>query len=123
VYLQTWPEDMKKAARAKYAQWEEGQKILLLTRDAKLIHLMKIRGKPSVFHRFRHLEEIRDSYKANDMEDAVEQIDRAFDVKVVKQEAWEATKEETLKLSMKNARQEIQYPHQINHLPDIYRGP
>ena len=70
VYLRTWPEDMKRAAQAKYEQWAEGRKILLLTGDAKLIHLMTKRGSPSVFHRFEHLEEIRDACKTLDTIDS-----------------------------------------------------
>ena len=38
---------MEDAQRAKYRQDEHSQKVLLLTKNAKLLHLMKIRGGPS----------------------------------------------------------------------------
>lgn len=38
---------MEEGQRAKYTQDEHSQKVLLLTKNAKLLHLMKIRGAPS----------------------------------------------------------------------------
>ena len=38
---------MENGQRAKYTSDVYSQKILLLTKDAKLVHLMKVRGKPS----------------------------------------------------------------------------
>lgn len=62
--LQQW-DDMKddvmeRATVAKYAQCPEKLRILKLTDGATLLHLMKVRGKPSNLVRFEHLERIRD---------------------------------------------------------------
>ena len=38
---------MEEGQRAKYTQDEHSQKVLLLTKNAKLLHLMKVRGAPS----------------------------------------------------------------------------
>jgi hypothetical protein len=52
---------MASAARAKYSQNPDRMRMLRLTAPAKLLHLMKIRGKDSKFPRFQHLEDIRDA--------------------------------------------------------------
>lgn len=50
---------MADIAKAKYAQNKEHTRILELTHNAKLVHVVKSRGKPSVLKHFVHLEEIR----------------------------------------------------------------
>jgi len=50
---------MADIAKAKYAQHKESARILDLTNHAKLMHLVKSRGKASELKHFIHLEEIR----------------------------------------------------------------
>jgi len=61
--MTTWNEIsdnvMADIAKAKYAQNKEASRILDLTNNAKLIHVVKSRGKPSELKHFIHLEEIR----------------------------------------------------------------
>jgi DNA-directed RNA polymerase subunit E'/Rpb7/predicted NAD-dependent protein-ADP-ribosyltransferase YbiA (DUF1768 family) len=50
---------MADIAKAKYTQNKEHLRVLDLTNDAKLVHIVKSRGKPSELKHFVHLEEIR----------------------------------------------------------------
>jgi predicted NAD-dependent protein-ADP-ribosyltransferase YbiA (DUF1768 family)/DNA-directed RNA polymerase subunit E'/Rpb7 len=50
---------MASAARAKYTQNPDRLRILKLTGNAKLMHMVTQRGKPSNLVEFKHLEEIR----------------------------------------------------------------
>jgi len=50
---------MTDIAKAKYAQNKDHARILELTNNAKLVHVVKSRGKPSELKHFVHLEEIR----------------------------------------------------------------
>ena len=51
---------MASAARAKYAQNPDRLRVLKLTGNAKLMHMVTQRGKPSELVHFKHLEEIRE---------------------------------------------------------------
>jgi len=51
---------MASAARAKYAQNPDRLRVLKLTGNAKLMHLVTQRGKPSELVEFKHLEDIRE---------------------------------------------------------------
>lgn len=51
---------MASAARAKYSQNPDSLRVLKLTGNAKLMHLVTQRGKPSELVEFKHLEEIRE---------------------------------------------------------------
>ena len=50
---------MERGQRAKYNSDIYSQKILLLTKDAKLVHLMKVSGKPSEMITFYDTMKIR----------------------------------------------------------------
>ena len=51
---------MASAARAKYSQNPDRLRVLKLTGNAKLMHMVTQRGKPSELVQFKHLEEIRE---------------------------------------------------------------
>ncbi len=51
---------MASAARAKYSQNPDRLRVLKLTGNAKLMHMVTQRGKPSELVEFKHLEEIRE---------------------------------------------------------------
>jgi predicted NAD-dependent protein-ADP-ribosyltransferase YbiA (DUF1768 family) len=51
---------MESAARAKYAQNPDRLRVLKLTGNAKLMHMVTQRGKPSQLIEFKHLEAIRE---------------------------------------------------------------
>jgi predicted NAD-dependent protein-ADP-ribosyltransferase YbiA (DUF1768 family) len=55
---------MADIAKAKYSQNKEHLRILDLTNHAKLIHVVKSRGKPSELKHFVHLEEIRKQHRS-----------------------------------------------------------
>lgn len=54
---------MMRGQEAKYKQDELSRRVLLATKDAKLIHLMTRRGKPSILLDFNDTMEIRKSFK------------------------------------------------------------
>ena len=51
---------MSSAARAKYSQNPDSLRVLKMTGNAKLMHLVTQRGKPSELVEFKHLEDIRE---------------------------------------------------------------
>jgi len=51
---------MASAARAKYSENPDRLRVLKLTGNAKLMHMVTQRGKPSELVEFKHLEEIRE---------------------------------------------------------------